>query len=161
MTKRKLILLPVYVFVCLTLVSCDIDVTSGILEAKSPNVDVTGTWTGQASCTRSGSGQRFEYGITINLQQNGTSLAGSVEMPPCLQPMPITEGSIFRGGICSDSMNDINFTAEGLGRSFETTGWCAGLNQQQPNGPLALPFRMVTNVAGCPGGSGAFDFDAP
>ncbi len=161
MMKCKLRMLAASVFVWLTLVSCVGDITSGILATDSPNIDVTGTWNGQASCTLRDSGQRVDYQITINLQQNTTSFAGSVEMPPCLQPMPIIGGGIFRGGICDESMNAIDFKAEGLGRSFETTGFCNGLTQQQPSGPLALSFRMVTDVAGCPGGSDLYDFEAP
>lgn len=161
MIKRTLTMFSVSVLVCPILLGCDIDVTSGLFMSEPPNVDVTGTWRGQASCTLGDSDQRFDYQININLQQNATSLAGSVEMPPCLQPMPIIEGGIFRGGICDDSTNVMDFRAEGLGRSFETTGYCNGLTQQQPSGPLSLSFRMVTDVAGCPGGSDAFDFDAP
>ncbi len=161
MTMRKLPMLPASVLVWLTLVGCDIDVTSGLFQSEPPNVDVTGTWKGQATCTLRDSGQRSDYQITINLQQNETSLAGSVEMPPCLQPMPIIEGGIFRGGFCDDSINAIDFKAEGLGRSFETTGSCDGVTQQQPSGPLASSFRMTTNVAGCPGGRGLYDVDAP
>jgi len=129
----------------------------------NPEIDVTGTWEGQATSCLTQTGQIIRLGLqlTFQLTQTDQTLEGLVSMPPCFEKIPIVTGSIFReiGASCDENINQIKLVAKFLGVvHFEIFGTCSGVNSEQQKGPYTGLFVMETEIEGCPNSPSVCNF---